>query len=72
MLCSRRISESVSLDRYNTLITESTFGLARPQLPGRANSTALAWRQRASPKDRGSQSLRLSHMLISKVGMLRA
>eukprot|EP00971_Amphidinium_carterae_P093382 1847741-Amphidinium_carterae.1 len=71
MLCLRRISESVNLDRCNTLITESAFGLPGPQLPGRADSTALVWRQRAGPKDRGSQSLRLLHMSISKVGMLR-
>eukprot|EP00971_Amphidinium_carterae_P176524 3499889-Amphidinium_carterae.1 len=58
------ISESVNLDRCNTLISESTGSLPQPQLAGRANSTELAWRQRAGPKMRGSQSLslRASHM----------
>eukprot|EP00971_Amphidinium_carterae_P124109 2458358-Amphidinium_carterae.1 len=46
------ISESVSLERCNTVITESTGGLPRPQLAGRANSTALAWKQRAGPTNR--------------------
>eukprot|EP00971_Amphidinium_carterae_P125290 2482376-Amphidinium_carterae.1 len=62
MLRLQRISEPVNLDRCNTLITECRGGLPRPHLAGRANSTALAWRRRAAPKSRGSQSLRVSHM----------
>eukprot|EP00971_Amphidinium_carterae_P124853 2473258-Amphidinium_carterae.1 len=50
------------LSGCNTLITESTAGLPRPQLAGRANSTASTWRQRAGPKMCGSQSLRVSHV----------
>eukprot|EP00971_Amphidinium_carterae_P332789 6467120-Amphidinium_carterae.1 len=51
--------ESVNLDRCNTLITWCMGGRPQPQLAGRANSTALAWRQRSGPKNCGSQSLRL-------------
>eukprot|EP00971_Amphidinium_carterae_P141119 2796447-Amphidinium_carterae.1 len=48
----------------NTLNTESRGGLPRPQLAGRANPTALVWRQRAAgPKMRGSQTLRASCQL---------
>eukprot|EP00971_Amphidinium_carterae_P107108 2121835-Amphidinium_carterae.1 len=43
----------------HTLITESTGDLPRPQLAGRANSTALTWRQRTELKMRGSHSLSL-------------
>eukprot|EP00971_Amphidinium_carterae_P141462 2802979-Amphidinium_carterae.1 len=42
----------------------------QPQLAGRADSSALVWRQRAGPKMRGSQSLSVRH--VSKIRMLRA
>eukprot|EP00971_Amphidinium_carterae_P310706 6174151-Amphidinium_carterae.1 len=51
--------ESVYLDRCNTVITECTGGVPRLQLLGRDNSAALAWRRF---RNRGSQSLRASHM----------
>eukprot|EP00971_Amphidinium_carterae_P342447 6481756-Amphidinium_carterae.1 len=52
----------VNLNRCNTLITGCMAGRPRPQPVWRANSTALAWRQRAGLKTRDSQSLRVSHM----------
>eukprot|EP00971_Amphidinium_carterae_P248345 4930273-Amphidinium_carterae.2 len=61
--------EVLSVDRNNfegnmsnTLITEYTGGLPRPQHAGRDNSTAVVWRQQVRPTSRGSQSLRVSRM----------
>eukprot|EP00971_Amphidinium_carterae_P019583 385709-Amphidinium_carterae.1 len=48
----------VVFDRCNSLITECRGGLSRAQPDGRANSMALAWRQREGPKTRGSPRLR--------------
>eukprot|EP00971_Amphidinium_carterae_P034544 680022-Amphidinium_carterae.1 len=56
----QRVSESVNLDRCNTLIIESTCGLPWPQPSGRANSTAFGWRQQGGGKNRACQSLRVS------------
>eukprot|EP00971_Amphidinium_carterae_P264422 5245426-Amphidinium_carterae.1 len=50
-------SSESDLDRCHPLITESRGGLPQPQLLGRVNPTALAWRQAARPKISGSQSL---------------
>eukprot|EP00971_Amphidinium_carterae_P004746 95082-Amphidinium_carterae.1 len=69
MLCLQRILKSINLDRCNTLITESTNGPSQPHLAGRANSTALAWRQRPCPKMRDSQSLSLIECTTRQQGM---
>eukprot|EP00971_Amphidinium_carterae_P248197 4927803-Amphidinium_carterae.1 len=52
----------VNLNRCNTLITGCTAGRPQQQLAGRANSTALAWRQQAGHQNCGSLCLRVSHM----------
>eukprot|EP00971_Amphidinium_carterae_P276655 5490226-Amphidinium_carterae.1 len=54
----QRTSESVDLKRRNTLIARCPHGRPRPQLVGRANSTALARRQRKNNKMRAGQRLR--------------
>eukprot|EP00971_Amphidinium_carterae_P032461 639342-Amphidinium_carterae.2 len=60
MLCLHIASDSVHLDRCNTLITGCPGAAARQQLVGGVNSTSVVRRQEADSKVPGSQRLRVS------------